>query len=57
MSYSFLAEAEREYLEAVRFYEDQRAGLGARLIGEFNSNRRGAAARVQEGSGRRHSPH
>lgn len=35
MSYSFLAEAEREYLQAVRFYEDQRAGLGARLINEF----------------------
>jgi len=34
-SYSFLAEAEAEYLEAVRFYEGQRAGLGNALILEF----------------------
>jgi hypothetical protein len=35
VSYSFLPEAEIEYLQAVRFYEDQRPGLGARLIKEF----------------------
>jgi hypothetical protein len=34
-SYSFLLEAEAEYLEAVRFYEEQRAGLGEALISEF----------------------
>lgn len=33
--YSFLLEAEAEYLEAVRFYEEQRAGLGGSLIFEF----------------------
>lgn len=33
--YSFLPEAETEYLEAVRFYEEQRAGLGNNLIFEF----------------------
>ena len=33
--YSFLLEAEAEYLEAVRFYEEQRAGLGDNLIFEF----------------------
>ena len=35
MTYSFLPEAELEYLRAIRFYEDQRPGLGARLIAEF----------------------
>jgi toxin ParE1/3/4 len=35
VSYSFLPEAELEYLQAVGFYEDQRTGLGARLIAEF----------------------
>ncbi|MGH8602640.1 MAG: type II toxin-antitoxin system RelE/ParE family toxin [Gammaproteobacteria bacterium] len=35
MIYSFLPEAEAEYLEAVRFYEEQRAGLGDALISEF----------------------
>lgn len=35
MTYEFLPEAEAEYLEAVRFYEGQRSGLGARLISEF----------------------
>jgi toxin ParE1/3/4 len=35
VSYSFLREAEFEYLQAIRFYEDQRAGLGSRLIAEF----------------------
>lgn len=34
-SYSFLTEAETEYLEAVRFYEEQRPGLGNALILEF----------------------
>jgi toxin ParE1/3/4 len=33
--YSFLAEEETEYLEAIRFYEGQRAGLGDALILEF----------------------
>jgi plasmid stabilization system protein ParE len=35
VSYSFLPEAEDEYLGAVGFYEQQRAGLGASLIREF----------------------
>ena len=35
MNYSFLLEAEAEYLEAVRFYEEQHVGLGNALIGEF----------------------
>ncbi len=35
MSYNFLLEAEAEYLEAVRFYEEQRTGLGNALICEF----------------------
>ena len=35
MNYSFLPEAEAEYLEAVRFYEGQRTGLGNSLICEF----------------------
>lgn len=35
MNYNFLLEAEAEYLEAVRFYEEQRAGLGNALICEF----------------------
>jgi toxin ParE1/3/4 len=34
-NYSFLTEAEAEYLEAIRFYEGQRAGLGNVLILEF----------------------
>ena len=33
--YGFLLEAEAEYLAAVRFYEEQRAGLGDALICEF----------------------
>lgn len=33
--YTFLAEAEREYLDAIKFYEDQKVGLGAALIHEF----------------------
>ena len=35
MSYGFLAAAELEYLDAVRFYEEQKPGLGASLIHEF----------------------
>ncbi len=35
MNYGFLAGAEPEYLEAIRFFEEQRAGLGAALIFEF----------------------
>jgi toxin ParE1/3/4 len=34
-NYKFLAEAETEYLEAIRFYEEQRSGLGNQLIYEF----------------------
>jgi toxin ParE1/3/4 len=34
-NYSFLAEAEAEYLEAIQFYEGQRPGLGDALIHEF----------------------
>jgi hypothetical protein len=35
VSHSFLPAAEAEYLEAVRFFEEQRAGLGSALIAEF----------------------
>ncbi len=35
MKHSFLPEAEVEYLEVVRFYEGQWAGLGNSLIYEF----------------------
>lgn len=35
MNYSFLPEAEAEYIEAVRFYEEQQAKLGESLIHEF----------------------
>ncbi len=35
MSYNFLPEAETEYLEAVRFYEEQQTKLGLSLITEF----------------------
>lgn len=35
MNYSFLPEAETEYLEAIRFYEEQQAKLGLSLIHEF----------------------
>jgi hypothetical protein len=35
VSHSFLPEAEAEYLEAVRLYEEICAGLGAALIDEF----------------------
>ena len=35
MKHSFLSAAEAEYLEAVQFFEEQRAGLGASLISEF----------------------
>lgn len=44
MSHSFLPEAEAEYLDAVRFYEEQRAGLGGALITEFER----AIANAQE---------
>jgi hypothetical protein len=33
--HSFLPGAEAEYLDAIRFYEDRRPGLGAALIDEF----------------------
>lgn len=35
MKYSFLPEAEAEYLQAVGFFEERRPGLGAALIKEF----------------------
>jgi len=35
VNYSFLPEAEAEYIEAVRFYEEQQAKLGGSLINEF----------------------
>lgn len=35
MSYSFLPEAEAEYLGAIEFFEARRAGLGLALIDEF----------------------
>lgn len=36
-NYSFLLEAETEYLDAIRFYEEQKAGLGNVLINEFEN--------------------
>jgi toxin ParE1/3/4 len=47
VSYGFLPEAEIEYLQAVRFYEDQRPGLGARLIKEFEHTMRFVVERPQ----------
>ena len=35
MNYSFLPEAEIEYHEAIRFYEEQQATVGLALIHEF----------------------
>jgi plasmid stabilization system protein ParE len=35
LKYRFLPEAEVEYLQAIRFYEEQNAGLGNALINEF----------------------
>ncbi len=37
MNYSFLLEAETEYLQAVGFFEERQPGLGAALIMEFES--------------------
>jgi hypothetical protein len=34
-AYVFLAEAEAEYLDAIRFYESQQAGIGSALIRDF----------------------
>jgi toxin ParE1/3/4 len=45
VSYGFLPEAEIEYLQAVKFYEDRRPGLGARLIKEFERTIRFAVER------------
>jgi toxin ParE1/3/4 len=35
VNYSFLPSAQAEYLDAVRFFDERRAGLGAALINEF----------------------
>jgi hypothetical protein len=35
VSYSFLPEAEAEYLEAIGYYEQRQRGLGRDLIAEF----------------------
>ncbi|MGH8278876.1 MAG: hypothetical protein ACRETQ_04835 [Gammaproteobacteria bacterium] len=35
MNYGFLPGAQTEYLKAVHFYEEQRAGLSAILVSEF----------------------
>ncbi|MBY0577788.1 MAG: hypothetical protein K2P57_01945 [Burkholderiales bacterium] len=35
MKHEFLQDAEAEYLESVRFYEERQTGLGAVLISEF----------------------
>ncbi len=37
MNYSFLPEAEAEYLKAIGFFEERQPGLGAALITEFDS--------------------
>ena len=35
MSYEFHPEAQAEHLEAIAYYEEQRAGLGAKYLAEF----------------------
>jgi hypothetical protein len=35
VKYSFLADAETEYLDAIRFYEQQQLNLGESLIHKF----------------------
>ena len=35
MTYAFHPDAAAEYLEAIAYYEDRRAGLGATFIAEF----------------------
>jgi toxin ParE1/3/4 len=45
VSYGFLPEAEIEYLQAVKFNEGRRPGLGARLIKEFERTIRFAVER------------
>jgi hypothetical protein len=35
VSHCFVLEAQSEYLQAIEFYEEQREGLGAALIAEF----------------------
>ncbi len=37
MTYQFHPEAEAEHLENIAYYEDRRAGLGARYLAEFES--------------------
>ena len=40
MNHDFLPEAEAEYLDAIRFYEDRQPGLGAVFIVEFENSLR-----------------
>ena len=40
MKHNFLPEAEEEYLDAIRFYEDRQPGLGAVFIVEFENSLR-----------------
>jgi plasmid stabilization system protein ParE len=35
VTYSFHPDAEREHLDAVAYYEERRAGLGAEYLGDF----------------------
>lgn len=37
MTYQFHPEAEAEHLENIAYYEERRAGLGARYLAEFES--------------------
>ena len=47
MNHKFLPEAEAEYLDAIRFYEDRQPGLGAVFIVEFENSLRLALDRPQ----------
>jgi hypothetical protein len=47
VNHNFLPEAEAEYLDAIRFYEDRQIGLGAVFIAEFESSLRLALDRPQ----------
>ena len=47
MNHEFLLEAEAEYLDAIRFYEDRQPGLGEVFILEFEHSLRLALDRPQ----------
>jgi toxin ParE1/3/4 len=56
VTFSFLPEAEAEYLNAISFYEERRHGLGAGLIQEFErtmqlASERATVGRIVRGQG------